>query len=381
MPNLFVEVEVHNAAKVGQTVSGDVAAVYRRPEATFVLLADGLKSGVRANLAAEFCLARLRAKLECGASLTAALADLLVTLEENRRRLSLWSAFSVLHFIPNGLAMVYTYEMPPPLALLRRGLHLVPAEHVTIGGAIVGKYRLELRENEGVILLSDGVTQAGVGNGLAWGWGVEGVRREGEFFLASDAWRHLPRFLVQRAQELSSPEQSDDATAILALVRKAHQIVVFTGPPSDPRCDDEIVRRFLSLEGTKIVCGGTTAGIVARVLGTEPIIDPKSIHPYCPPRLILDGVDYATEGAICLNQVYNLLDALPRSVEERNIVVALYEELLRADQITFLVGRAENPAAATQPFFQMGILRRQQIVPLLAEKLRAMGKLVTVEWL
>lgn len=380
MPNLFAEIEIHNAPKSGQNVSGDVVAVCRRPEATFVLLADGLKSGVRANLAAEFCLARLKAKLECGASLTSALSDVLLTLEENRRRLSLWSALTVLQFIPSGLATVYTYEMPPPLVLMRRGLHLVPAEHITLGGTIVGKYRVELHENEGMVLLSDGVTQAGVGNGLAWGWGIDGVRREGEFFLASDAWRRLPQFLVQRAQELSSAEQSDDATAILALVRKAHQVVVFTGPPSDPRRDEKIVRRFLSLEGCKIVCGGTTAGIVGRVLGTEPIVDPKSIHPYCPPRLILDGVDYATEGAISLNQVYNLLDVLPKTVEERNVVVALYEELLRADLITFLVGMAENPASAAQPFFQMGILRRQHIVPLLAEKLRALGKLVTIEW-
>lgn len=73
-------------------------------------------------------------------------------------------------------------------------------------------------------------------------------------------------------------------------------------------------------------------------------------------------------------------EELVKNLEERNIVVSLYEELLRADQITFLVGRAENPAATSQPFFQMGILRRQQIVPLLAEKLKALGKLVTVEW-
>lgn len=73
-------------------------------------------------------------------------------------------------------------------------------------------------------------------------------------------------------------------------------------------------------------------------------------------------------------------EELVKNLEERNIVVSLYEELLRADRITFLVGRAENPAATSQPFFQMSILRRQQIVPLLAEKLKALGKLVTVEW-
>ncbi|MGC8841059.1 MAG: hypothetical protein ACP5QZ_06325, partial [Candidatus Sumerlaeaceae bacterium] len=206
-------------------------------------------------------------------------------------------------------------------------------------------------------------------------------RREGEFFLATESLRRLPHFLVKRAQELSATDQTDDATAVFILLRRARRVVVLTGPPSDPARDAEVVREFLSSEGCKIVCGGTTAGIVARVLGTEAIVDPKLLHSYCPPRLLLDGVDYATEGAVSLNQLYNLLDAAPRAIEERNVVVQLYEEFVRADHITFLVGKSENPATASQPFFQMRILRRQQIVPLLAEKLRAMGKLVIIEWI
>ncbi len=380
MLSLYAEIEAADIPKVANGISGDVLVTLRYPESTYVMLADGLKSGIHANLAAQFALARLQAKLECGAPLSHALADILTTLEENRRKLSLWSALSIAHILPSGATTVYAYEMPDPLALMRRRLHPVPAEHLNLGGALIAKYNLELNENDGLLLFSDGVTQAGVGNGLTWGWGIDGIRREGEFFIASDSLRRLPHFLVQRARQLSSEEQSDDATAVLVLLRRAKRVVVFTGPPSDPAKDSEIVQQFLSSEGTKIVCGGTTAGIVARVLGTEAIVDPKSLHPYCPPRLILDGVDYATEGAVCLNQLYNLLDAAPTAVEERNIVVQLYEEFIRADHITFLVGKSENPATASQPFFQMGILRRQQIVPLLADKLRTLGKLVTIEW-
>jgi len=378
--SLFAEIETACVPKHGQRVSGDVTMILRRPEATFVALADGLKSGINANLAAEFCLTRLRTKLECGAPLNRAFADVIAQLEENRRRASLWAALVVAHVACDGLTTTYCYEMPSPLVLQRRRLHIPPPTHVTIGGAVVSKFTVPLGESEGMILLSDGVTQAGVGNGLTWGWGLDGVQREAEFFLAKESWRRLPQLIVQRAQALSSPDQSDDATSVLILMRRARTVVVFTGPPADPSQDEAVCRRFLAMEGCKIVCGGTTAGIVARALGTEAIVDPKSLHPYCPPRLILEGVDYATEGAICLNQIYNLLDTAPPQVEERNIVVSLYEELLRADQITFLVGRAENPAATSQPFFQMGILRRQQIVPLLAEKLKALGKLVTVEW-
>ncbi len=381
MTKLFAEVEIAIQPKHGAHVAGDLVEVLRRPEATYVFLADGLKSGIHANLSAQFAVARLRTKLDCGASLISSLEDVLETLEENRPRLSLWTALTVAQISSQGLATIYGYEMPPPLVLSRRQLHAIPSEPLALGGAIVARYSVELQEADGLLLVSDGVTQAGVGSGLAWGWGIDNVRREAEFFATTDSIRRLPQHIVLRAAKLSSADQSDDASAVLILVRQARQVIVLTGPPSSPQCDAEIVQRFLAYRGTKIVCGGTTAGIVARYLGTEAIVDPRSLHPYCPPRLILEGVDLATEGAICLNQLSNLLDCSPTVVEERNVVVELYEHMVRADEVIFLVGKTENPASHSQSFFQTGVLPRQQIVPLLAEKLRAMEKLVTVEWI
>lgn len=57
------------------------------------------------------------------------------------------------------------------------------------------------------------------------------------------------------------------------------------------------------------------------------------------------------------------------------------QRLLRdADRINFLVGVARNPAHGDIVFRQRGLLTRSHIVPLLAGKLREMGKLVTVEF-
>jgi hypothetical protein len=43
----------------------------------------------------------------------------------------------------------------------------------------------------------------------------------------------------------------------------------------------------------------------------------------------------------------------------------------------FLVGGAQNPGHNTITFKQLGVQARRTIVPMLAEKLRNMGKLVT----
>jgi len=380
MTILYLEVESYQTPKKSGDVCGDVVQVLRQCDATTVILADGLKSGIKARLSALFTVERLCTKLECGSSLSQAMSDILTTLEENRRQLSMWTALTVVRMLPRGQCTILTYEMPPPLSVARRHVNMIRSHSINFGACVVSQYEVDLGENEGLLLVSDGITEAGIGNGLALGWGIEGVRRDAELFITLDAIRNLPRLLVSRASELSGGSQTDDASAVLLLARRSRRVIVFTGPPLSPDRDAEVVGRFLDSEGCKIVCGGTTAGIVARYLGTEAIVDPKSLHPYCPPRYILEGVDYATEGVITLNQLYNLLDASPRVLEERNVVTELYETLCAADVIEFIVGTSENPEGSSQPFLQQGVLGRRQIVPLLAEKLRSQGKLVTIEW-
>lgn len=381
MKTLYIDLEIAQTPKIRGSVCGDVVDVLRTPEATYVFLADGLKSGIHANLAAEFCLARLRAKIENGTSLLQALHDVLLTLEINRRELSLWTALLAVSLSPSGVCTIYNYEMPPVLHASRRRLHMLSSHPIHLGGTLLAQSVLELVEQEGLVLVSDGITQAGLGSSHPWGWGIEGVQREAESFLTHEPIRRLPQFLIGRAEALNGAEQGDDCSAVVLLTRLARRVVILTGPPADPTRDEEAVRRFLNSEGCRVVCGGTTAGIVARYLGVDAVVDTRSLHPLCPPRYRLDGVDYATEGAVCLDQLRNLLEAAPSRLEDRNVVTDLYRVLCEADLVEFLVGTAENPANASQSFLQRGILDRRTVVTSIAEKLQRMGKIVTIEWL
>jgi hypothetical protein len=50
-----------------------------------------------------------------------------------------------------------------------------------------------------------------------------------------------------------------------------------------------------------------------------------------------------------------------------------------ADRVNITLGGAKNHASGDITFRQRGILTRQRIVPLIAQRLRAAGKLVVVE--
>jgi len=98
-----------------------------------------------------------------------------------------------------------------------------------------------------------------------------------------------------------------------------------------------------------------------------------------PPGYLLDGIDLVTEGSVTLNQVYNVLDVDPSQFDEDSGVTSLYELLVHADRVNFILGTAQNPANWHISFQQRGLLPRTKIVELLADKLREAGKLVVIQ--
>jgi hypothetical protein len=139
-----------------------------------------------------------------------------------------------------------------------------------------------------------------------------------------------------------------------------------------------MVNNFLMQDGAKVVCGGTTARIVAEHLGKEIRTEDNPNVFLAPARYFIDGIDLVTEGAITLNQVYNIYDEDPSRYGESSGVTELTSLLKSADRVNLMVGNALNPANRDISFQQKGILTRQSIIPLIVEKLEKSGKLVVV---
>jgi len=138
----------------------------------------------------------------------------------------------------------------------------------------------------------------------------------------------------------------------------------------------------MSAVGIKVVSGSTTASVAARHLDAELKVENGQIGFMEPPRYLLRGADLVTEGAITLNQVYNLIDdnVELEAANDKSGVMTLYSLLKFADRVNFTVGRAENPAHKDIKFSQLGVLPRAKIIPMIAEKLKAQGKLVVVQY-
>ena len=115
------------------------------------------------------------------------------------------------------------------------------------------------------------------------------------------------------------------------------------------------------------------------MLGQRLAVEQDSQSLMAPPRFELEGIDLVTEGAVTLNQVYNLFDEPLEQLTEDSGVTELCTFLQLADRVNIFLGGARNRAHGDIAFRQQGILTRDRIVPLIADKLRAAGKLVVLE--
>lgn len=156
---------------------------------------------------------------------------------------------------------------------------------------------------------------------------------------------------------------------------------ILTGPPANAIDDKATVDSFLSMDGLKVVVGGSTAKIVARITGKELQIVTDPLAQFSPVKCSIDGIDLVTEGTVTLNILYNALIEGRQTLEEESGVIELYDLLKSADEINFVIGQAENPASSDPTFQQHGILKRQLIISLIAKRLREFGKVVTMEYI
>ena len=97
-------------------------------------------------------------------------------------------------------------------------------------------------------------------------------------------------------------------------------------------------------DGTRVICGGTTAKIIARELGRDLSAILKRDPSGLPPTYRMDGIDMVTEGVLTLSKVKSLLEGMTGTeVTSKGTDGALASLLLGHDIIEFAVGTRINP--------------------------------------
>jgi hypothetical protein len=380
--------------KHGETLCGDRVQTVES-DFPVIVMADGLGSGVRANILATLTSKIISTMISQSMSIEQCVSAVVATLPVCPIRRVAYSTFSIIKIsgspnAPDDLeAEIIQYDNPLAI-LLRGGVNLdYPIITESVGGKEIHKSKIKLRENDVFLVISDGVVHAGMGDRLSFGWGRENV-----VGFIEDKYRDeytaktLTTIIADECYALYDEKPKDDTTVCALKIRKRRQVNLLLGPPGNPDDDAKVMSLFFSKEGKHIVCGGTTSSIAAKFLGSELNVSPAGyVVPEIPPTAEIDGVDLATEGIVTISRVIEYsLDYLTdnnyyREWRQRGdgaskIARILFEE---STDINFYVGRAVN-AAHQNPNLPIDFSIKMRLVEKLSEALRKMGKRIKVSY-
>lgn len=381
----FVDVGFNSLNKKGEELCGDKVEIFQSESRTIIVLADGLGSGVKANILATLTSKIAITMIRKGADIEEVIETIAHTLPVCKVRKIAYSTFSIIEIDENMHCKIFESENPP-FFFLRDGKIVKPKQtEVIIMDKTVVMTELQLEENDVIYFCSDGVIHAGVGQMLNFGWEWHHVAKYLERNDKMNA-SFLSRRLLDACDDLYEGMPGDDTTIVTVKIRKPVQVLLFTGPPLNPSQDKLLVDRFMKVRGKKVVCGGTAANIVARELKKDIETNMDYADISLPPTAKIQGIDLVTEGVLTLKRATELIYAYAnRELNVKGLGTdggsQLFEMLVsNGTHIDFWLGKAMNYAHQDIDFPQE-LSIKMNVVKELKEALNSIGKIARIRYI
>lgn len=389
MNNLCTEIGYHSLFKHGEQLCGDNVEVVEQGENSFVMvLADGLGSGVKANILATLTSKIISTMMAANMSIEDCVSTIASTLPVCEVRKVAYSTFTIIRVVDNEEAEIIQYDNPFVI-FMRDGKSVdYPRTAVEIGGKTIYKSKISLQENDIFLAMSDGAIYAGVGKYMNFGWQRENIVDFMEaLYHQSYTAKALTTLLLDECDRLYGGEPGDDTTVGAIKIRKREPVNMLFGPPQNPEDVNKMMALFFSKEGKHIVSGGTTSTLASQYLGKPMTSVLEYIDPEIPPIGKIEGVDLVTEGVITVSKVLTYAKSYLANNEyyghwsvkndgASQIARMLFEQ---STDINFYVGRAMNPAHQN-PDLPISFNIKMNIVDELQKCLKQMGKKIKVSY-
>jgi hypothetical protein len=388
--SLYIDVNYESINKYKEELCGDKVEIIRSSDSVIVVLADGLGSGVKANILATLTSKIIGTIMSNGLSIDEAVNTIASTLPVCKERGLAYSTFSIIQIFNNGEGYLVDFDNPSIMRLRKGKLLEIKTESRIVSGKLINEARFTVSPDDLFVMISDGVIHAGIGQTLNLGWQwdnvYEYIQKTYRKDLSSQA---VTKLLLAACDSLYSHEPGDDPTVVALKAKKPVKLNLMIGPPIDSNKDAEIVNRFIKREGKKVICGGTTSQIVSRVLGKEIKTSIQYFNPSVPPTAEIEGIKLTTEGVLTLSKTLELIKSCvsPDStmsdflkLNKKDGASELAKMLLeQSTSIYFFVGQAMNPAHQN-PEFPLNMGLKFKLVEEIAALLKQVGKHISIEY-
>lgn len=338
--------------KKKEKICGDYYTIITDPDSdsTVMVLSDGLGSGVKANILATLTAEMLSIMIARKVNIRTAVKAVADTLPVCSVRNLAYATFTVMVAEENEICLLQ-YDNPDVI-LLRNGKNVEYCRDILMfGEKEIHQSCFQFREGDMLIFMSDGVTNAGMGKTTYAGWGREEVVGFCEqHYRDGMSAQEMSSAIADAGLALNLDETDDDLTVLTVAAMKKNIVNIMVGPPADREDDRSYFETFFQKEGMHVVCGGTTAKLVADYLQTEVAGLPDSGTEEVPAMSEIKGIDLVTEGLLTLEKLVDYCDDFQEDrtyfnqiIKKKDGAAELFRVLFaEATEINFFFGNALN---------------------------------------
>ena len=249
MNDLCVDIGYKSINHYGEQLCGDHVDVIEQANenATVVVLADGLGSGVKASILSTLTAKIISTMMAEGLPLEECVSTIAATLPVCSLRGVAYATITILPIKNNHTAEIIQYDNPNVIVIRNEENYDYPTTEMNIGGKKILKSVIQLQENDVFVAMSDGCPHAGIGTAYNFGWKREEIISFVEMLVpAGYTAKTLSTMLIDECNRLYDNQPGDDATACVLRVRKREPMNILFGPPSNRDDCDRMMSLFFS---------------------------------------------------------------------------------------------------------------------------------------
>lgn len=350
----YIEVNAELKFHHESRICGDVFLSRRLKDENRIIavLSDGMGHGVKANM-----LATLTATMALNFTLEHKeinrIAEIIMnTLPVCSERKMSYATFTIIDIEFDGNVRILEYDNPQ--AVILRGNKIFEPQWTCLildgdknSGKEIKSCEFTPEKEDRIVFFSDGVAQSGLGSGkYPFGWGRDNAATYITELISNEpdmAAPDLAHKVVNMSNVIDGYASKDDTSCGVIYFRDPRKLLICSGPPFEEINDSILAEKVSSFNGRKILCGATTADILARELKKE-IVDTFDFEdPDLPPISFMDGVDLVTEGILTLSKVTQILKTYSSSTRlTKGPADRIVKMLIESDEIHFIIGTRIN---------------------------------------
>ncbi len=380
MNDIYIDAAGKSLTKYGEELCGDHVEIIRTADGLILVLSDGLGSGVKANILSTITAKIISTMMTGGATLEDTVETVVNTLPVCQVRKVAYSTFSILKINNDGSVCLTEFDSPACVFVRDGSLMSIDYTDRTICGHSIRQSHFKVQPGDTLVLMSDGVIYSGLGSKYPLGWGFKNASQYIEQICGSADAHGVTELLCRKCSSLYDNRPGDDTTAAAVKIGVVKEVSLFSGPPVNPEDDEKIVSDFLKGSGKKVISGGSSAKIAARIMHRELTPSIEYVDPNIPPTATIKGIDLVTEGVLTLKHTVDLLrgyrksGALPKGRSAADQLATLL--ISECTHLNMFIGMQKNPAHSEDTLSaDLGI--RMLILNDLYKIMQQMGKTVT----